>query len=163
MIKQAATDLGVGDMHSLLAAMVSRKNFADIMSNQEKDYNKRLELSNTQEERDRLQAYAKQYSREITLVLHQINKDVMLLFKTNDFLSSITSRLGDPVKKYEIMAKYCLEEVEQQELKRKNDAASRVKLWWQKTSTLVGFQLYGLYYSCISMFKRSELPDQVLL
>ena len=74
MIKQAATDLGVGDWYPLLAAMISKKKFSDIMDNGEKDYNKRLKQTHTQEERERLQNYAKQYSKEITIVLHEINK-----------------------------------------------------------------------------------------
>jgi aarF domain-containing kinase len=163
MIKQAATDLGVGNMHHLLVSMISRKNISEVLDTTEKDLNKRLHSPNTQEEKEKVQGYAQQYSKEITNVLHDINRDVLLLFKTNDFLNTITNKLGDPVNKYEILAKYCLETVEQQELKQQNNYSSKVKLWSQKTTTLLGLKFYSLYFSFMSMFKNQQLPDEILL
>lgn len=58
MIKTAATNLGVAEFYPLLAAMISRKTFADIMDNDEEDFNKRLYVANTQEEKTRLSNYA---------------------------------------------------------------------------------------------------------
>jgi len=61
-------------------------------------------------------------------------------------------------------AKYCLEAVEQQELKKRGDGFSKMKLWYQKTITLLGFKIYGFYYHFISLFKpHKELPDEILL
>jgi len=61
-------------------------------------------------------------------------------------------------------ARYCLEAVEQQELKKKGDCFSKMKLWYQKTITLLGLQIYGFYYHFISLFKpHKELPDEILL
>lgn len=74
MIKQSAMDLGVGEMYPLLASMVSRKTFEDIMDTTEQDYQKRLGANHTQEERDQLQQYGKDNAKEIMDVLHQINK-----------------------------------------------------------------------------------------
>lgn len=102
MIKDAATNLGVAEFYPLLAAMVSRKTFADIMDHEEEDFNKRLYVENSRKEKDRLANYAKEFSKEITIVLHHIDKDVLLLFKTNDFLATINNQLGSPVKKFEI-------------------------------------------------------------
>jgi hypothetical protein len=163
MIKQAATDLGVGGMHSMLVSMVSRKNINDIMDVKDKDYNKRLHSPNTQAEKEKIQSHAKQYSKEINDVLHDINKDVLLLFKTNDFLNTITNKLGDPVNKYEILAKYCLESVEHEELKQQNNVRSKVKLWSQKQATLMGLRFYTMYYSFMNVFKPQQLPDEILL
>ena len=78
MIKKAATDLGVGDWYPLLAAMVSRKSFSDIMDVEKADYNSRLKVQHTTDERDRLQTYAKRYAKEITMVLNDINKYIIL-------------------------------------------------------------------------------------
>jgi len=74
MIKKAAQNLNVGDWYPLLAAMVTRKKFDDIMDENEKSYNKRLNSANTREEKDRLQVFAKKYAKEIVTVLHDINK-----------------------------------------------------------------------------------------
>lgn len=81
MIKKAATDLGVGDLYPLLAAMVTRKRFDDIMDENEKSYNKRLRYNNTQEDKERMQTFAKRYAREIVTVLHDINKYKIFLEK----------------------------------------------------------------------------------
>mmetsp|Transcript_8152 Transcript_8152/g.7317 ORF Transcript_8152/g.7317 Transcript_8152/m.7317 type:complete len:92 (-) Transcript_8152:63-338(-) len=91
MIKTAATNLGVADFYPLLAAMIARKTFADIMDHEEEDFNKRLNVNDTREEKARLAGYAKEFAKEITIVLHSINRDVILLFKTNDFLATITN------------------------------------------------------------------------
>ena len=75
MIKKAATDLGVGDWYPLLAAMITRKRFDDVMDSSKKGgYDERLAFRNTAEEKDRMQVYAKKWAKEITTVLHDINK-----------------------------------------------------------------------------------------
>jgi len=165
MIKKAAIDLGVGDWYPLLTAMVTRKRFDDVMDQQaEGSYDNRLRFNNTAAEKDRMQVYAKKFAKEITMVLHDINKDVLLLFKIDTFLNSITNQLGDPINKYEILARYCLEAVEQQELKNKGDSMSKIRLWYQKAATLMGLRLYGYYHSFMSLFKpHQELPDEILL
>ncbi len=102
LIRDAGTKLGVGDLYKLLACIVSRKPYDEILDETKKDYNERLHVGNTEEERQKLQKYARGAVKEITHILHKINKEVILLFKTQDFLASISNQLGAEIKKYEI-------------------------------------------------------------
>ena len=54
--------------------MVARRTFADIMDENEDDYNKRLTVPNTLEEKAKLQKHAQALAKDITQVLHSINR-----------------------------------------------------------------------------------------
>ena len=107
-----------------------------------------------------------------------MNRNVLLLFKVNDFIRAITLRLGSPVKQYEIMvknklkhikidiflkAKYCFDSVEQKEFDQRTSLMKRFRFWLQRSTTLLAFKLYGYYYSFVSLFKTPVIPDEVML
>lgn len=73
VIKGASEKLGVGGLYKLLACMMTKKTYDEIMSNEE-NLNERLKVSGNKTERERLQRYAKESAMEITHVLHEINK-----------------------------------------------------------------------------------------
>jgi len=160
IMKEAATKLGVGEFYPLLAAMVSRKEFKDLMDLSEGDFNKRLDVPNSAEEKSKIQAHAQQYAKEITMVLHLINRDVLLLFKTNDFLASITNSLGSPIKKYEITAHYCLKSIEEKETKEDVSVSKKIKLWYQRFNTMFWLKLADFYLTVASPFKASKTNQQ---
>jgi len=81
MIKEAGIKLGVGDLYKLLACMVSRKSYEDLIDETKQDYNERLRFVNTEEERQKLQRHVRHSAREITHVLHRINRYKELLTK----------------------------------------------------------------------------------
>jgi len=163
MIREAAENLGVGQFYKLLAIMVSRKDFKDIMNQNEKDYNKRLRLPNKEEQKEMAKQLNIDIIRDITVLMSEMNKDVLLLFKVNDFIRFITLQLGSPVKQYEIMAKYCFESIEQKEIKETTGFAKRFSFWFQRSTTLLAFRLYGFYYSLISVFKAPNIPDEIIM
>jgi aarF domain-containing kinase len=163
MIRQAADSLGVGQFYQLLAIMVTRKDFKDIMDQKETDYNKRLKNPTKEEQIEMMKQVDANVIKEITILFDQMNKDILLLFKINDFIRVITTRLGSPVKQFEIIARYCFTNVEQKEMQEKKGIINRFKFWFQKSTTLLVFKLYGLFYSFISLFKTPEVPDEIIL
>jgi len=160
LIQEAATKLGVGKFYQLLALMVSRKEFKDIMDTNEADYNKRLRLPNKEEQQAMVKQLNGDIIKEITILFDEMNKDILLLFKVNDFIRAITQRLGTPIKQYEIMAQYCFDAVQQKEIVAKTSFSKRFSFWLQRSTTLLAFKLYGFYDSIISFFRPPVIPDE---
>mmetsp|Transcript_42613 Transcript_42613/g.40892 ORF Transcript_42613/g.40892 Transcript_42613/m.40892 type:complete len:98 (-) Transcript_42613:115-408(-) len=50
----------------------------------------------TEEEKMKIKLYALEYHKDITQILDEIKKELLLLLKTNNYLRAIDSRLGNP-------------------------------------------------------------------
>lgn len=59
------------------------------------------------QERRQLQAYAQQYSAEISHLLLTVPRDLLLLLKTNDCLRSLEHRLAAPLNSLTATARAC--------------------------------------------------------
>jgi len=162
MIREAADKLNVGRFYQLLAIMVAKKDYKDIMNVNEKDFNQRLKNPTKEEQIEMMKQVDAEVLKEITVLFSQMNKDVLLLFKVNDFIRAITSRLGSPVKQYEIMAKYCFDSVERKELEENKGMRARFRFWLQRSATLWSLKLAGFYYSFVSLFKTPNIPDELM-
>jgi len=141
LIKDASESLDVKDFWPLFASMVVSKSYDEIMASEEKDMHDRLKPIKTKGEKSKIQALAQQYAKEITMVLHHCNKDV-LLFKVNDFLRTLNNQLGAPIKNFEITAKYCFDaiaKVEEKQQKACGIDSERFKM-------IVGFIFYRLFF-----------------
>jgi len=74
LIQEAATKLGVGKFYQLLALMVSRKEYKDIMDGKEADYNKRLRLPNKEEQQEMVKQLNSDIVKQITILFDEMNK-----------------------------------------------------------------------------------------
>ena len=74
LIQEAATKLGVGKFYQLLALMVSRKEYKDIMDGKESDYNKRLRLPNKEEQQEMVKQLNADIVKQITILFDEMNK-----------------------------------------------------------------------------------------
>jgi len=74
MIKDAAESLGVGQFYKLLAVMVAKKDFRDIMNQEEKDYNKRLRLPNKEEQIEMAKQVNIDIVRDITILMSEMTR-----------------------------------------------------------------------------------------
>lgn len=106
-IEEAAQELGAGDDHRLLAAMLTSKTYDDIMK-EEKNVKIRLRRWKTPEEKEKLIKVATEFHKKITIVLQKINRDLLLLFKTQNFLNTIDNKIGSPIDNYKIMVFLCI-------------------------------------------------------
>lgn len=86
-IKQYADELGVGQLHGLFACMVTGRSWNSIMKGIDKAEKNAAE---SQEVKDN----AARYVKEITDVLAYVNRQMILIFKTNDLLRNIELSLG---------------------------------------------------------------------
>jgi aarF domain-containing kinase len=159
LIKSAAEGLGVKDFWPLFASMVTSKTYDEIMSAEEKEMHNRLKPSTSKEEKAKLQKLAQTYHKEITEVLHHVNRDLLLVFKINDFLRTLNNQLGSPVKTVEITAKYCFDAIEQGERGQHKGFWHRMRFMYERFRTSFGITLYGYMLSIKSMFAKEAIPD----
>eukprot|EP01031_Cornospumella_fuschlensis_P030613 gene30613-36989_t len=99
-IEKHCQSMNAGPLFPLLAAILTMKPWDDIMAD---DLNK-LKRNVKSTEHTMLQAYAKQYFREIVELLGQVPSDLLLVFKTNDCLRHIDNTLGTPINSTAVVA-----------------------------------------------------------
>ncbi|CAG9313953.1 unnamed protein product [Blepharisma stoltei] len=105
-MKKHAAELGVTSMYPLLAGMMVGRPWEEIMSNAEgfeKFRNARAYAS----DKEALRSHALRWNREINQILGLINRDLVLLFKTFEWLRAIDAELGAPINTIQIIADYC--------------------------------------------------------
>lgn len=107
-IKRSATAMGLGDQYQLLAAVLTKKPFDEIVSN-----NRQLDLKmkGTPQERAQLQQWTIQYRDEVQELLARLPRPFILLLKTLDHLRNIDMKLGCPMNSFANMMKYCNREI----------------------------------------------------
>ncbi len=98
-IRVASLRLGVKN-HFMFAAMVTSKDWSDIMNKNERDEHKRLTRGTDKETKTDLQIKFNLYMEEIVRCLQQVDNDLMLVLKVNDYLRNIDGRLGNPVNSF---------------------------------------------------------------
>lgn len=81
--------LGVNELFPLFVSMLTVRNYDQVT-------NKKLTVVPTEEELLDVGKNAAIYMNEITEVLSQVSRELLLLFKTNDTLRSIDIKLGVP-------------------------------------------------------------------
>jgi len=86
-IRLYADRLGVGQLYGLFACMVAGRSWASIQAGVDKS---RKSRSESREIRDNAQKYV----RQIADVLAFVNRQMILIFKTNDLLRAIEHALG---------------------------------------------------------------------
>jgi len=86
-LKTSADKLGVGSLYGLFACMVTGRSWSSIQ--------KGVDVAEkTKGESAEIKANAAKYLKEITNVLAYVNRQMILIFKTNDLLRGIESSLG---------------------------------------------------------------------
>lgn len=116
-MREASSELGA-DFFQLLTAMITNRRYLDVMD-ENSTYMMKSRLG---EKRDDLKTsetrnYAGQYQKEIAEILDMIKRELLLIFKTNNYLRAIDRRLGNPHNTYNIINNvtwkvYCSEMVQ---------------------------------------------------
>jgi len=107
-IREAAEALGVGQYYPLLAAMLTARPWTDILRAGDTGDARALHEKGTAADKQQIAGYAAQYARHIGLVLDQVPRPLLLLFKTNDCLRHAERQLGGGVNSFLITLRYCL-------------------------------------------------------
>lgn len=100
MIKDASKALGA-DLHQLFAAMMADKKYEDLM-----DESRKLQLKSRLKDRHdpvtkkERQTAAIKLEKQIAETLRDMNRDLLILMKTNHYLRAIDIRLGNPTNTF---------------------------------------------------------------
>jgi aarF domain-containing kinase len=149
-MKKYAGDLGVEEMYPLLAGMIVGRPWEDIM-NKEGGYDRLKNARGSEMDKEMLRNHALRWQKEINKILAVLPNDVVLLFKTFEWLRSIDANLGTPVNSIEIIADYCTRE--------NTTAASR---WYVLWKVRAGKAIFGIYEMIIKVLQYiSDMISQI--
>ena len=98
-VEQGAKLLGVKN-YFMFAAMITSKDWQDIMDKKKKDSTDRLAFVNDEKTKKDMQVKFRLYMQEILTCLQTMNNDVLLILKVNEYLRSIDHQLGNPVNSF---------------------------------------------------------------
>jgi len=119
-IKDAADKLGVGNLYGLFACMVTARSWTSIQ--------KGVDVAErSASESAEIKANVTKYLKEITDVLAFVNRQMILIFKTNDLLRGIESSLGtkNSMSSFIQMSRSCLRVVQEKQLLEANSSFGR--------------------------------------
>ena len=125
-IKAAADKLGVGDLYGLFACMVTARSWSSIQ--------KGLDVApRTKSESAEIKANVIKYFKEIADVLAFVNRQMILIFKTNDLLRGIESSLGtkNSMSSFIQMSRACFKVIQEKHLLGATSSVSRwrINMW----------------------------------
>jgi len=139
-IKRTATQLGVGDLYGLFACMVTARSWGAIQKGMEvsaKDKSESAEIKQN----------ATRYMREITNVLAFVNRQMILIFKTNDLLRNIESSLGTANRYISFlqMSRSCIRTLQEKNLANARSRWARFSIQLRSQWNLMKISLYEFY------------------
>jgi len=145
-IKTSADKLGVGSLYHLFACMVTARSWTSIQ--------KGLDVApKTSSESAEIKASVIKYFKEIADILAGVNRQMILIFKTNDLLRGIESSLGtkNSMATFIQMSRACFKVIQEKRILSTTSSISRVYIniwgrWVQLKISCYEIFLY-LYWS----------------
>ncbi|CAG2113844.1 unnamed protein product [Medioppia subpectinata] len=124
--------LGVGDLYPLLACIMTAKPWNAI----QRGLDKAVDKETRKKESGELRQYASQYLTQISEVLAKVDRQMLLVFKTNDLLRSIDHVLGTAGERRSLitMSRSCIRAVHSEQLRHSNHCVATT------TSTITSSQ-----------------------
>ena len=99
MIQEASKLLGVKN-YFMFAAMITNKDWDVIMDKKRTDVKSRLTLERDEETRQDTVTKFNLYMQEIITCFNEMDNDLLLVLKVNDYLRGIDNHLGNPVNSF---------------------------------------------------------------
>lgn len=142
-IKKYAQELGAGDLFPLLACILASKPWESLM----KGLTKPGKKLSAKQDKEKLRQYAVQYFPQIANILGRVNREMLLVLKTNDLLRGIENSLGTRGERQSLlmMSRYCVRSVFDDEITRGRSFLTRLKLSIVKQWLLTKLCLYQFY------------------
>lgn len=107
LLQESTNNLGVGFAFRLFTAMITNQTYDNAINNTEFDVKTRIKGTSPAEEKRRQNSVlARRWRKEILECLERVNRDMILLFKINNYIESIDTKLGQPINNYWYTAKY---------------------------------------------------------
>lgn len=155
-MQRHATNLGVGDLYGLLSCMVAGRTWDTIMTGMRK---KKYDST----ERQVFQKQVPNILPKITEVLERVNRQMLLVLKTNDLIRSIDYCLNTHTRMTGTMemTKCCVESAYGEKLKNCHNTWGRIKISLSKELSLLKLNLYYVYLGLLH-FNLNESIQSLL-
>ncbi|XP_043476924.1 aarF domain-containing kinase 1 [Leptopilina heterotoma] len=144
-MKEHCTKLGVGDFYGLLSCMVSGRTWDTIIHGvQKKKYSKT--------EKELFQKEIPNLLPQISNVLQKVDRQMLLILKTNDLIRCIEYTLNTQsrMNAFMEMSKCCVKSVYGEKFKYSQTNLSRCKLSFSEQWTLFKLSLYYVYLGVLN-------------
>ncbi|KAG9510626.1 AarF domain-containing protein kinase 1, partial [Fragariocoptes setiger] len=142
-IKKYAGELGVADLYGVLACVVSGRPWSAVA----RGITEHIDRKAMQSEESEIKSYASRYMYEINQLLSKVPREFLLIFKTNDLLRSIETRLGTKGQQmtFIIMTRYCSRNVHNERLKKCQNWKCRAQIKVSHRWIDLKLSMYQLY------------------
>lgn len=101
MIKKAIQEIGIDSIYyKLFAGMVTAQDWDKIMDPNTEDVKERLEINMGKDQLESTRAKSQVWMKQILQCLQDMDQDLLLIFKVNDYLRTLDYRLGRPVNTF---------------------------------------------------------------
>lgn len=145
-MKTHSQNLGVGEMWPLFACMVSGRTWNTIMSGVDR-------VTFTDSEKNEFQKEIPNFLPQITGVLQDVDRQMLLIFRTNDLMRGIehTLKTHARMSSFLVMSRWCVRSVFNEQLKDCNSRLRRWSVMMAQQWTLLKISLYYAYLSVRSL------------
>ena len=155
MIKESSAELGV-DLYDLFVEIVAEKDYNEVMNEDNKNNMKsRLEPSNSKEEKERRYKLGTEKYEDVNEMMKGMDQELIILFKTNDYLRSIDKRLGNPTNTFNV-----INEVTWRVYRKEVCSTLSRGEYWREVARFYLIK-FGLYLAYLYVKIRSTLGLQV--
>ncbi|XP_015116584.1 uncharacterized aarF domain-containing protein kinase 1 [Diachasma alloeum] len=150
-MKRYCADLGVGDLYGLLACMVSGRTWDTIMAGVEK-------TKYSKNEKEMFQNEVPNLLPQISEVLERVNRQMLLILKTNDLIRSIEHTLGTSqrMSAYMEMSRCCVHAIYDEKMR---DVGHRLRVLMRKQWSLWKLFMYYAWLGVINFDLRRSIAS----
>lgn len=140
LMKKHCTELGVGDMYGLLACMVSGRTWDSILDGVEKK-----KYTNT--EKEQFQNEVPNLLPVISEILEKVDRQMLLVLKTNDLVRSIehTLKTSSRMTAFMEMSSCCIKSIYSEKIKNSNNNLSKIFLSFSEKFSIFKLMIYYTY------------------
>lgn len=137
-----STNLGIhGDLYGLFACMVTGRSWESVMSGITK-------VNRTNEEKELLQKNTHSVLPHIADILDQVDRQMLLILKTNDLIRGIEATLGTSNRKtaWAVMTECCIKSIYSEKYRNANGAGKRLFVSLAELWSIIKINLYFGFY-----------------
>ncbi len=159
-IRQACKMLGVEEMHTLLAAMLTSRPYDEIME-RSKSGSLSTKIKDANSDKAMITGYAQHYLKDIIAILGTLPRQMLLLLKMNDCLRHIDHVLGSPTNTLVITGKYASRAIYLDTVSKNGSWIERMSSWLCYMKVLLRIQAhdFGLWWMETQLTWRRMIVD----
>lgn len=140
-IKNSCSDLGVDEMYTLLAAILTSRPYDEIME-RAKTGSLSAGIKNTKADKALIAGYAQHFLKDIIDILGTLPRQMLLLLKMNDCLRHIDYTLGSPTNTLVVAGEYASRALYKDCLEKSSSWTSSWTAWWKYMNVLVRIHVH---------------------